>query len=128
MHFIALEPNTPTDLTALVAPSSLTVTWDAPVSGLVGKYEIQLKDQTGTKQIIDADVRRGIFANLTPGTQYTVVVTAVSGDQRSVPLEKNFRTSEFHLLGVCVCVCARACVCVCVCVCARTRMHVCIFS
>ena len=88
MNFIVLEPNSPTYLTAVVAPNSLTVTWHAPLSGLVGEYEIQLKDHTGTKQTIAANDRRGLFANLTPGTQYTVVVTAVSDDQRSVPLEK----------------------------------------
>ena len=95
LNLTVSEPNVARSLTATAtATSTLTVTWDAPGSGLVGLYEIQLKNKAGTKRNISENTRQATFGNLMPGTPYTVVVVTVSGDQRSDALEKCIYTSK----------------------------------
>ena len=78
----------------------LTVTWTAPVSGLVEKYTVKLKDISGTSQdVMISSPRRWKFTDLIAGKQYTVVVAAVSGvpgsgGQKSSDAEGQFYTSK----------------------------------
>ena len=74
------EPNVPRNLQATVNVDSLTVTWDAPTSGEVGKYTVEVTGVSGSKKdITNIDSRTAEFTGLIAGKQYTVVVAAVSG-------------------------------------------------
>ena len=97
MNVTVLEPSVAKSLRVNVTVSSLTVMWDAP-AGLVGLYEIQLKNKARSQRNITKNTRRATFSNLMPGSPYTVIVVSVSGDQRSETLEKRFYTSKCQVI------------------------------
>ncbi|XP_006121625.2 receptor-type tyrosine-protein phosphatase beta isoform X1 [Pelodiscus sinensis] len=74
--------------------TSLQVWW-SPSPGKVDWYELQLSDHHN-KKIQNVSIRGGIsrteetFSNLTPGSKYNVIITAVSG---------NKSTSAVHISG-----------------------------
>ena len=85
---IVVEPNVATSLASTATSSSLMVTWDVPDSGLVEKYVVELKNMPGTKQEVAAvSVKTATFTSLEAGTQYTVVMGTVSGNQTSDNVE-----------------------------------------
>ena len=62
--------------------SSLTVTWDSPMSGAVSEYNINLEGVSGTeKSIYHNETRRVTFNDLRAGMKYVVVVVVISRDQ-----------------------------------------------
>ena len=74
--------------------NSATVTWDVPASGIVNIYEITLNRGTAVVTKTKQSQRIVTFGSLDAGTPYTMLVVAVSGDQRSEALEKTFYTRE----------------------------------
>ena len=103
LTFVAVsEPNVPTNLQAAVNVDSLTVTWDAPTSGEVGKYTVEVTEVSGSKKNIpNINSRTAEFTGLIAGKQYTVVVAAVSGvpssgGQKSDNTVGHFYTSKSH--------------------------------
>ena len=88
-----LVPNAARNMEATVGETSLTLTWDAPVSGRVETYTAMLKTGSGLKHTSNVTTSTATFTGLTAGKQYTVVVVTVCGDQISKPLENNFHTS-----------------------------------
>ena len=90
-----VEPNVAANLTSLATANTLTVMWEALSTGFVEKYTAELKNATGTK-VTTSDVksRNTTFTGLTAGTQYNVVVVAVSGDQHSRALQEILYTSK----------------------------------
>ena len=91
------EPHAPRNLSIETRTgSSLTVTWEPPMSGLLTEYRVYLTGVSGSDQIISTSgTRRTTFTGLTAGTSYTVVVVTRSGDQQSDPLADTFYTSKF---------------------------------
>ena len=82
-------------MTSLATASTLTVMWDAQSTGYVDKYTAELTNATGTK-LTTSDVKstNTTFLGLTAGSQYNVVVVAVSGDQHSRALQEIIHTSK----------------------------------
>lgn len=76
---------------------SLTVTWNVPMSGGLTGYTVNVKEKTGSEQTIQGNAPRIVTFNggLSAGTQYTVILVTVSGDQNSKPTQKTFHTSKF---------------------------------
>ena len=76
---------------------SLTVTWDVPMSGGLTGYTVNVEERTGSEQTIQDSAPRIVTFNggLSAGTQYTVILVTVSGDQNSKPIQKTFHTSKF---------------------------------
>ena len=79
--------------------SSLSFNWDAPVSGEVTAYTIELLGVLMTKRTVGSGENRSTtFDNLMAGREYTVVVVAISGDVSSSNQEKRAYTSMFNAL------------------------------
>ena len=97
MNLTVLELGGARSLTATATVSSLRIAWLDPVTGLVGEYEIQLKNETGTIRNIKQNTTQATFSNLTPGALYTFVLVTVSGDKRSEILQKDLYTSKSHI-------------------------------
>ena len=94
------EPNVATNMTSLATANTMTVTWDAPSFGFVEKYTVEMTSATGTTVATTvANSRNATFLGLTAGTQYNVVVVAVSGDQHSRALQESFYTSKCAAAG-----------------------------
>ena len=95
---IILEPDVAWNLAlATITTNSLTVTWDAPIGG-VTSYSVEIYTVPSRKTIYSSAERTATIDGLTAGTQYTVVVISVSGEQHSEPLYDSFFTSKFaHL-------------------------------
>ena len=75
--------------------SSLTVTWDAPIGGVMS-YSVEILTVPGARKSIYSNAERtATFDGLTAGTQYPIGVTAVSGDQQSEHLYDKFFTSMY---------------------------------
>ena len=77
---------------------SLTVKWDAPgVGGLTG-YDVSLKG-SGTLQTQTPDKKTTtmVFAGLAAGTEYTVWVDTVNGNQKSRTVHAKFVTSKCEI-------------------------------
>ena len=93
-----LEPHAPQNLSIdTVTGNSATLTWDPPNDGGLTGYRVHLADVSGTERLINTNAtRKMIFTELTAGTQYTVVVVALSGDQQSEILADTFNTGK-HL-------------------------------
>ena len=73
--------------------SSLSFSWDAPVSGEVTAYTIELLGVSMTKHTVGSRENRSTtFDNLVAGREYIVVVAAISGDVSSSNLEKRAYT------------------------------------
>ena len=75
--------------------SSATVTWQAAASGHVDTYEIKMN--ADIKRVSSSNTKSATFDSLEAGTRYTVSVVAISGTQRSDPLQKTFYTSKFFV-------------------------------
>ncbi|KAI0235806.1 Fibronectin [Lamellibrachia satsuma] len=91
-HFYT-EPNVATNMTSLATANTMTVTWDAPSFGFVEKYTVEMTSATGTTVATTVENSTNTtFTGLTAGTQYNVVVVAVSGDQHSKALQESFYT------------------------------------
>ena len=91
---IVLEPRIARNLAVTASVNSVTVTWDVPASGIVNIYEITLNRGTALVEKIKQSQRSATFGSLDAGTPYTVLVVAISGDQRSEALEKTFYTRK----------------------------------
>ena len=92
---LILEPDVAWNLAlATITTSSLTVTWDAPIGG-VTSYSVEIDTVPSRKTIYSSAERTATVDGLTAGTQYTVVVISVSGEQHSEPLYGTFFTSKF---------------------------------
>ena len=91
---VVLEPRIARNLAVSASVNSATVTWDVPASGIVNIYEITLNRGTAVVTKTKQSQRILTFGSLDAGTLYTVLVVAVSGDQRSEALEKTFYTRE----------------------------------
>ena len=76
------------------SPSSLAVEWDGP-SVRVKEYNVSLEGDSNVPpaQIIKDSNRRATFNGLSAGTEYTVRVVTLGGDQQSVSSEKKCYTS-----------------------------------
>ena len=97
--FVVSEPDKPTNLQVAVTVNSLTVTWDAPSTGLVDKYKIELGGVSNSQEIDATNTRTAEFTSLIAGKQYSVVVVAISGTvgaggQQSDGAEGSYYTSE----------------------------------
>ncbi|KAI0208495.1 hypothetical protein LSAT2_006817, partial [Lamellibrachia satsuma] len=79
---------------------SLTVKWDAPsVGGLTG-YDVSLKgSSTLQTQTPDNTTTTMVFAGLAAGTEYTVGVDTVNGNQKSRTVDAKFVTKSFAYNG-----------------------------
>ena len=87
-------PDAATIRNASVTETSMTVSWNEP-SGGVDQYEVQLNEKSGSKQIISQKrTTRATFADLTPGTRYTVVLVTVRDKWESTTPDKAFYTSK----------------------------------
>ena len=76
---------------------SLSVTWDVPTSGGLTEYTMKIQEQTGSEQTIQGSVPRiAIFTGLTAGTEYTVELVTLSGDQISRTVQRTFYTSKYR--------------------------------
>ena len=63
---------------------SLTLNWDAPAVGTLTGYSVTLSGNGTIKtQTHGNDTTTSAFTGLTAGTEYTVGVVTVSGDQQS---------------------------------------------
>ena len=92
---ITLEPHDVQYVTVKAYVDFLTVAWGPPISGLVEKYIVTLKYVTGSRKVItDLTNRTAKFESLKSGKQYTVLVIAVSGFQKSIGIIETKRTSE----------------------------------
>ena len=91
---IILEPRIARNLAVTASVNSATVTWDVPASGIVNIYEITLNRGTAIVEKIKQSQRSATFGSLDAGTPYTVLLVAISGDQRSEALEKTFFTRK----------------------------------
>ena len=78
------------------SPSLMTVGWDAPSGGVKG-YTVSLEDDDGAHpaEQRDESTRTATFKGLTAGTEYTVRVVTLSGDQQSETAEYKFYTSTY---------------------------------
>jgi len=78
------------------SPSSLTVEWGAPSGGVKG-YNVTLEGDDGAHPAEQRDETStiAIFNSLTAGTEYTVRVITLSGDQQSETAENKFYTSTY---------------------------------
>ena len=76
------------------SPSSLAFGWDAPSGGVKG-YTVTLTGDDGAHpaEQRDESTRTATFNSLSAGTEYTVRVVTLSGDQQSETVEKKFYTS-----------------------------------
>ena len=77
------------------SPSKLTVEWGAP-SGSVKGYTVILEGDDGAHpaEARDESTRSATFNGLSAGTEYTVGVVTLSGDQQSAKVEMKFYTSK----------------------------------
>ena len=74
---------------------SLTVSWVAPDDGAVTGYRVTLVGGgTSQTQTHVQATTTTTFTGLTAGTEYTVGVVTVSGDQQSSKVEHNYYTSK----------------------------------
>lgn len=88
------EPNVVQNIHATADVNSLTITWDAPKEGLVEKYTTTVGSETVTTDISN---RTATFKKLIAGQQYTVVVVALSGNQKSADTMGRFYTSKSQI-------------------------------
>ena len=74
--------------------SLLAVKWDGP-SVRVKEYKVTLEGDSNTHpaQIIKDSKRKAIFNSLIAGTEYTVRVVTLGGDQQSATAQNKFYTS-----------------------------------
>ena len=74
--------------------SSLTVVWGAPSGGVNG-YTVTLEGNDGAHpaEVRDEKTTKATFNSLSAGTEYTVRVVTLSGDQQSETAENKFYTS-----------------------------------
>ena len=92
-------PNIPKDVTLKnVSTESLAVSWEAPEEQFTG-YSIWLLDVADTRRSLNAGTRTTSFSDLVAGQKYTVVLVAVSGDQKSAELTGSFYTSKSPVNG-----------------------------
>ena len=79
---------------SLRSPTSLTVVWGAPSGGVKG-YTVTLNGYDGAHpaETRDESARTATFNGLSAGTEYTVRVVTLSGDQQSETVENKFYTS-----------------------------------
>ena len=89
-------PNAPQKLELQsTSVDSLTVKWELPALSALTEYNVTLTyGGTHQTQTTDNNKTTQEFTDLTAGTEYTVSVVAVSGDQRSVKVEDKFYTSK----------------------------------
>ena len=89
-----------TEIITLTArsPSSLAVQWSKPPGGVKG-YNVTLEGEDGAHpaEQRDEDTTSATFNGLSAGTEYTVRVITLSGDQQSEPAEYKFYTSTYKL-------------------------------
>ena len=78
------------------SPSWMTVVWDAPSGGAKG-YTVTLEGSDGVRpsDARDETTRTATFNGLRAGTEYTVRVVTLSGDQQNVTVETKFYTSTY---------------------------------
>ena len=76
------------------SPTWMTVVWVAPSGGVKG-YTVSLEGDDGAHRAEERDesTRTATFNGLNAGTEYTVQVVTLSGDQRSATVENKFYTS-----------------------------------
>ena len=69
--------------------------WSAPSGGVKG-YNITLDGDVSayTSEARDENITKATFNGLTAGTEYTVRVVTLSGDQQSETAENKFYTSK----------------------------------
>ncbi|KAK2181825.1 hypothetical protein NP493_380g01008 [Ridgeia piscesae] len=94
------KPKVARNLDVTVSLSSVTVTWDAPASGLVTMYEVMLKHGTALVNSTKQSGRRATFDSLEAGTPYTVSVVAISGEQRGKAVKKDCHTKPNAATGL----------------------------
>jgi hypothetical protein len=75
------------------SPSSLAFGWDAPSGGVEG-YTVSLEGAHPAVQC-DNSTRTATFNSLSAGTEYTVRMVTLSGDQQSETVENKFYTSKY---------------------------------
>ena len=81
---------------------SLTVKWDAPVVGGLTGYNVFLKGNgTFQTQSNDNTTTTMVFAGLAAGTEYTVGVDTLNGNQKSTTVEAKFVTSKYEISSYC---------------------------
>ena len=78
------------------SPSSLTFGWNAPSSGVKG-YTVTLEGDDGAHPAEERDnsTRTATFNGLSAGTEYTVRMVTLGGDQQSANVENKFYTSTY---------------------------------
>ena len=83
-------------LATACSPSSLSVEWGIPDGSLKG-YNVTLEGDDGAhpSEQRDENTARATFNGLSAGTEYTVRVVTLSGDQQSEPAEYKFYTSTY---------------------------------
>ena len=78
------------------SPSSLAVQWSKPPGGLKG-YNVTLEGEDGDHpaEQRDENTTSATFNGLRAGTEYTVLVITLSGDQQSETAEKKCYTGTY---------------------------------
>ena len=72
------------------------------MSGKVVEYNIKLQNVDGKEQTVNGSaIRKVMFDGLSAGTEYTVALITLSGDQRSDTVERQFYTSKFEHYCIC---------------------------
>ena len=72
---------------------SLTVTWDAPTEGGLTGYSVTVEgDGKSHTQSLANDTTTHTFVGLKSGTQYSVSVVSLAGEQKSEPLIGKYYT------------------------------------
>lgn len=84
----AVPPSPALNVVAVEGNATLTVTWDAPESGLVNGYLVTTVPAT-TPQTLDAEVRQAVFNGLQNGTTYRASVVARTEVGNSNPALSN---------------------------------------
>ena len=82
---------------------SLTVMWDAPTEGGLTGYSVTVEgDGKYHTQSLANDTTTHTFVGLMSGTQYTVSVVTLAGDQKSEPLIGKYYTGMCRKEQLCI--------------------------
>ena len=68
-----VPPPPPTDVTTMISGDDLLVSWTAPASGIIGRYEVEHRElglETWTREPVAADSTSYTHTGPTPGTTY----------------------------------------------------------
>jgi hypothetical protein len=84
-----------------ITTTKATLTWAPVTAGKVDNYAITLLPTSGGATVDPAVVTkspwRASLMSLTPGTEYTITIIALSGNKESVAARFSFTTSKLQM-------------------------------